>query len=107
MRRDASPTPEFKAALLSRVMGSPAPRSALRYALVGIASLVLVFGTGTGVYAYESPDVVDGHPLYFVKSAVEKVESRFAISPEQRDRHEQKMLRRRAGEASRHRKAGR
>lgn len=101
MRREAAPTEEFKAELLTRIMGAPAPRSVFRFAAVGVASFTLVFGMGTGVYAYESPDVVDGHPLYPIKQGMETVEGRFAETPDQRAEFHLKMMRRRVTEAER------
>lgn len=69
-----------------------------RFATVGVAALVLVFGMGTGVYAYESPNVVDGHPLYFVKAGIEQVEERAMITPEMKARFHAKMMSRRLNE---------
>ena len=69
-----------------------------RFAFVGISSVVLMFGMGTGVYAYESPEVVEGHPLYFMKSGIEGVEARFARSPEARARFHARMMERRLEE---------
>ena len=34
-----------------------------RWSAVGLTALIVVFTMGTGVYAYESPEVVEGHPL--------------------------------------------
>lgn len=101
LRRDATPSDAFKDALLQRIVGVPAPRFAFRFAAVGMAVVVLVFGMGTGVYAYESPDVVDGHPLYFVKQKLEDVEGRFATSAEARAHFHAKMMERRMSEAER------
>ena len=101
LRRESTPSDAFKDALLSRIVGAPAPRVAFRFAAVGVAVVVLVFGMGTGVYAYESPDVVDGHPLYFVKQKMEDVEGRFATTSEARAHFHAKMMERRMSEAER------
>lgn len=103
LRRAASPSREFKAALWRQL--APAPAVGLRLPrmfAVGIASIVLLFGMGTGVYAYGSPDVTEGHPLYSVKQGIENVEGRLAFSEEQKLRHQRKMVRRRIIEALRH-----
>lgn len=99
LRREATPSNAYKDALLRRILGSPAPRHAFRFAAVGIASVALIFGTGTGVYAYDSPKVVDGHPLYFVKQGLETVEGQFATTPEARARYHARMMERRMAEA--------
>jgi hypothetical protein len=105
MRREATPSSAYKDALLRRVSGTPAEtvarRPAVRWAAVGVASVTLFFGMGTGVYAYESPSVVDGHPLYFMKRGMESMELRLAVTPEARARHHAKMLDRRMSEAER------
>lgn len=101
LRREATPSDAFKDALLSRIVGAPVPRFAFRFAAVGMAVVVLVFGMGTGVYAYESPDVVSGHPLYFVKQKIEDVESQFATTAEARAYFHAKMMERRMSEAER------
>lgn len=109
LRREATPSDAFKDALLQRIVGAPAKVTpgiggkypALNWAAVGVAVVVLVFGMGTGVYAYESPDVVDGHPLYFVKQKLEDVEGRFATTSEARAHFHAKMMERRMSEAER------
>lgn len=101
MARDARPTREFSDALLKKIVGVPQPRPVFRFATVGIASLVLVFGMGTGVYAYESPDVIEGHPLYFVKEKLERMEEKMAPTSEARAEFHAKMYNRRMNEAER------
>lgn len=101
LRREATPCSTFKDALLLRIVGAPAPRFAFRFAAVGAAVVVLVFGMATGVYAYESPNVVDGHPLYFMKQKMEGVERRFATTSQARARFHAKMMERRLSEAER------
>lgn len=74
---------------------------AFRFAAVGMASVLVVFGTGTSVYAYSSPDVSDGHPLYPIKRGIEQVQERFAMSPDKRAAFHADMMRRRMAEAER------
>lgn len=73
-----------------------------RFAAAGLSALVVVFTMGTGVYAYESPDVVDGHLLYFVKSSLESVEERLARTPEARAEFHSRMMARRLQEGEHH-----
>lgn len=74
----------------------------MRFAMVGMLSLVLMFGMGTGVYAYESPDVAEGHPLNVVKQGMEGIEGSLARTPEARAQFHAKMMRRRLLEAAHH-----
>lgn len=71
----------------------------MRATAVGLASLMLFFAVGTGVYAYESPEVSEGHPLYFVKSGLESIRERAALSPEARAEFHAEMMGRRLAEA--------
>lgn len=70
----------------------------VRATAVGLASLVLFFTVGTGVYAYESPEVSEGHPLYFVKLGFESLRERTALSPESRAEFHAEMMERRLAE---------
>ncbi len=105
-KSSVSPSREFRRELwkdLSAAYDSeygPEKRTVLlsRFAAVGIASLVLALGMGTGVYAYESPDVVEGHTLYPVKQGLERMEEWLANSPEARIRFHTKMMQRRLNE---------
>jgi len=109
MHQQATPSHAFKMHLwhkLAEELGEASdcvPVRRFRFATVtGIASLVLVFGMGTGVYAYESPSVVDGHPLHFMKEGIESVEGVFARSPEGRARFHTRMMSRRLEEGETH-----
>jgi hypothetical protein len=87
--------------LLARATGTSTPRFAFRFAAAGIAIVVLCLGSVTGAYAYASPGVVEGHPLFQVKHGIESVEGRFARSSEQRARFHVRMMERRMTEAER------
>jgi len=102
--RKANPTRAFKDELFLRIVPKPVVsyrQHAFRFAAVGMASLLVVFGTGTSVYAYDSPDVSDGHPLYPIKQGLERIEERFAATPETRAEFHAKMMERRIAEAER------
>jgi len=73
-----------------------------KFATVGVCALALFVSTGMGVYAYESPDVSVGHPLFGLKRGIEQVEGQFARTPEDRARFHQRMMNRRMEEAERH-----
>ncbi|MBI4714332.1 hypothetical protein HY771_04075 [Candidatus Uhrbacteria bacterium] len=105
-KNSAIVTNEFRTALWSKLSAEIdsnkiAQPFALRFrfAVVGVASFVIVFGLGTGVYAYESPQVVEGHTLYFLKNNVEKLEERSAWTPEMRAQFRTRMVERRLREA--------
>ncbi|TAL50204.1 hypothetical protein EPN81_03460 [Patescibacteria group bacterium] len=100
------PSEDFRTRLLLELSlaydqeyGCPQRRPFLfRFAAVSLASLVLFFSMGAGVYAYESPRVMEGHPLYFVKSGLESIQGGFARSPEARAQFHAEMMERRLAE---------
>lgn len=108
--QSAKPSAEFRARLMSELSlaydqeyGCPQRRPFfVRATAVGLASLVLFFTVGTGVYAYESPEVSEGHPLYFVKSGLESLRERAALTPEARAEFHTQMMERRLTEAEHH-----
>lgn len=73
-----------------------------KFSTAGVATLVVFFSMGTGVYAYESPEVVDGHALHPIKAQLEKWEEKFAGSPEKQALFHEKMAERRLEESERH-----
>jgi len=104
--QSVAPSKEFRGGLLSTLSlaydqeyGCPQRRPFLvRFASVSLASLVLFFGMGAGVYAYESPQVTEGHPLYFVKSGLESIRGGLSRSPEARAQFHTEMMERRLTE---------
>jgi len=65
-----------------------------------LAVTILVVGTaGTGAYAYTSPDVTTGTPLYPIKQQLEKVEEKVQITPEAKANFYLKQIKRREAEA--------
>lgn len=111
--RAAAPDRDFERALRARLLqaysaqygGSvtATPRVWFpRFVTVGVTSFVLIFGMGTGVYAYNSPEVVEGNALYFVKQGIENIEGRLAFSSEARAQFHLKMSQRRLAEAEQH-----
>ncbi len=79
----------------------PACSHRFRFATAGLLAVVLMTTMGTGVYAYESPDVVEGHVLHPFKAGIENMEERFARSPEARAAFHAKMMSRRLSEGER------
>lgn len=110
IKKDSSPSQAFKSSLHMQLKKEMENKYMVntsiiaRYAVVGITSMALVFSAGTGVYAYESPEVVDGHPLEFVKESIEGVEERIATIRKRKAEYHTKMLRRRLAEAETHNK---
>ena len=108
-RRGLSPSRDFRRRLLHTLraqMAAPAllnvpwyQRHRFRFALASLAGLVTLATGGTGVYAYVSPDVTDGTPLYPVKQTLEKVEEKLQNTPEKKAEFYLKKIARREAEA--------
>jgi len=107
-RRHLGPSRGFKKDLWTKLSDRadalyPQPLSArrslarLRYAAV-MASVVLAAFGGTGVYAYTSPQVYEGTPLYPVKMAIERVAEKTVVTPAARLRFNLKQVERREAE---------
>lgn len=109
LRRKARPSKEFRAALwykLSERLETTVVKSSFKslwfqpvfqYAVAPIC-LVLLFGLGTGAYAYSSATVNEASPLYGLKKGLEKMEEQLARSPEKRAIFQIKKMQRRAAE---------
>jgi ABC-type antimicrobial peptide transport system permease subunit len=106
-----SPSKPFIKNLRSRLYvtymekGSPKPFSFLFFytynmkkIIVGILAVIVVLGGGISVYAYESPNVTEGTPLYGLKRAIENVEGTFAIGDQAQAEYHLKMAMRRIDE---------
>lgn len=106
IRNSAQPSRGFRVGLLSQLRlaygqeyGCPQRRPFfVRVGAVGLVSLLIFFSVGTAVYAYESPDVTEGHPLHFVKTGIEGVQKSLARSPEARAEFHARMMERRIEE---------
>ncbi len=108
LRKEASSARDFKHALWSELsltidkdFRPEGRRVHWRLATVPMAVLVLMFMMGTGVYAYESPSVSEGHPLFGVKRGMEEVQRAFiggVQGPEARVKFEAHMEERRIQE---------
>lgn len=70
----------------------------LRWSFAMLVGLVLVGSVGTGAYAYASPAVIEGTPLYPLKLKLESWEERLYRTPEQRAKFYLKKIRRREAE---------
>jgi|GEM_PF-1347078 hypothetical protein len=77
----------------------PARSRAFRVSFASAVIILLALTTGTGVYAYESPGVTEGHLLHPIKQTAEQVEAVLAFSPERKVRYHAKMMDRRLKEA--------
>ena len=105
LKKHGAPSREFSKALRSQLsmefdrQHRAAKRPAWRFAFASAMAVVVLLTTGTGVYAYDSPEVIEGHSLYQVKDKMERVEEWFARSPERQADFQVKMLDRRLNEA--------
>ncbi|MBU0649386.1 hypothetical protein KJ969_04825 [Patescibacteria group bacterium] len=66
-------------------------------AIFGVVVLMLLAVAGSA-YAYESPQVIEGHPLYFLKQGLEGIEGKAKFTPEQKAGWHLKMQARRVKE---------
>ena len=105
LSKSARPNRVFKVELRRELVGSFGTNPLLGHVLKpAIASLTLVvaLGAGTGVYAYNSDDVIPDHPLYGVREGIEGIESSIAThDPSALAATERKHLARRMREIER------
>lgn len=77
----------------------PADRRFVSKPAVIIAAAVLfAVSVGTSAYAYDSPEVVEGHPLHFLKENIENFEGKLKFSSEKKAEWHIKMQNRRMEE---------
>lgn len=108
-RQSTTPAPAFRRELWRRlgerlaILHAPAPvwyRTHWFRATVASASSVAVCASfATGAYAYTSPDVAVGTPLYPIKHQLESVEGSLQHSPSQKAAFLLKQIKRRESEA--------
>jgi len=105
LKQRGTPSKEFSKALRSQLsvefdcQHQTVKRPVWRFAFASAMAVVVLLTTGTGVYAYDSPEVIEGHSLYQVKNNMERVEEWFAHSPKRQAAFQAKMLNRRLNEA--------
>ena len=101
LRKISRPSKAFQKQLLIKCKKEymPTSQNTFRFAASGTIALLIVFGVSTGVFAYESPSVVEGHPLNFVKENLEKFQGKMARSPEAQAKFHANMMDRRFEEA--------
>lgn len=63
-----------------------------KLATVPALALVVILMTGTGVYAYESPAVSDGHPLYPLKQGIEQIHHAVFVHSSDDEEHFQQWV---------------
>ncbi|MFC1788046.1 DUF5667 domain-containing protein [Patescibacteria group bacterium] len=103
IQNEANPSLDYKQVLLNNLqenMQIDSKKQVFKYSF-GIALVALFVMTGTGVYAYESPEVTDGHVLNGLKRNIERIEGRFASNPEKKAKFHAKMMDRRLNECDR------
>lgn len=105
LRQESRPEKKCKKALWRQLdhkfdhMYPAARRLVPRPATIIAVVVLIALGVGTGAYAYESPEVVEGHPLHFLKQNIENFEGKFKFSPEKKAEWHIKMQDRRMAEA--------
>lgn len=103
--RAASPSRDFRNAL-SRTLCQefdatyPARDKRLHWKLatIPVVVVVVVFLAGTGVYAYDSPVVSQGHPLFVMKRGMEEVRRVIILNDDSRQQFELMLAHRRMAE---------
>lgn len=73
-------------------------RAAFKWAAAGVLGLVLTSSLGTGVYAYNNPEVTEGTILYPLKQKIEQVEELTKRTPEAKAKFYLKEIARREAE---------
>ncbi len=113
LKRRSKPSKAFKKALWSELeLELPKQQTAFigiywgRFVAVPVLVMVLLITTGTGVYAYSSPEVDGDDSLFIVKSGIESVEMMFHRSDRDLYDFHGRMLDRRLDEAERRYEAG-
>lgn len=102
LQNKALPSPGFKRSLEARLMSeigcNPTVSMSWKLAFSMVTAVMVVAVSGTGVYAYSSPDVLPDTPLYGVRLALENVEEKIAVLPDWRAKVIVKHLKRRIQE---------
>jgi len=105
LKAESRPEKKYKKALWQHLdhkfdhMYPAARRTVPRYALVAAVVVFVLLGVGSGAYAYDSPGVIEGHPLHFIKENIENLEGKIKFSPEKKAEWHLKMQERRLQEA--------
>jgi len=104
-KKSATPSRQFKRELWQKLEQnfSTTPKIKFaqiwfRWSMVGVVSLLIVASLSTGVYAYNSPQVTEGTPLYAIKQKIEKVEESIKKTPEAKTKFLIKTMARREAE---------
>ncbi|MFA5062122.1 MAG: DUF5667 domain-containing protein [Patescibacteria group bacterium] len=108
-QRDLSPDNKFKIALKAKLDSAWQKKYATQLnwyqtvwfkRAVAFTSVVIIGASlVTGSYAYTSPDVTEGTPLYPIKQEIEKVEETVQVTPEAKAKFLLKQIDKREAEA--------
>ena len=109
LRQRSAPDRQFRRALWQKLDQAyarefPPSVSRLRYrvwrlSIAMLSGLITVGSVGTAAYAYNSPAVTEGSPLYTIKRNIEKVEEKLQRTPAQKVAFDLKKIQRREAEA--------
>lgn len=104
LKRESRPKKKCKKALWRQLehkydhMYPASPRLVSKPAAIIAMVVLIAISAGTSAFAYESPEVVEGHPLHFIKKNIENFEGKLKFSPEKKIQHHLKMKDRRMEE---------
>jgi hypothetical protein len=99
-----APSGQFKIALLRKLtarMNQPVAWyqvSWVRFSYTVVSGILIVASVSASAYAYTSPKVVVGTPLYTIKQGLEKIEEKTKVTPEQKAQFLLKTIQRREAE---------
>ncbi len=109
LRKKTAPDSQFKRVLWNKLKKEhqeiypitvKKPLVVWRYAMAVLVGVVAVGGLGTASFAYTSPAVTTGTPLYPLKQKIEAVEEKLQRTPEQKVAFDLKKIKRREAEAA-------
>jgi hypothetical protein len=108
LAKRSGPSAAFRSRLRQRLCEADpaafgrAARQGWRVVAGSACAIVLALGTTTGVYAYQSPDVVEGTTLFPIKHGIERAQEALAVTPEAKAEVHATLLERRVNEAETH-----
>jgi hypothetical protein len=105
LKRESQPKKKCKKALWHELehrydhMYPASPRLVSKPAVIIAVVVLIAISAGTSAYAYDSPEVVEGHPLHFIKKNIENFEGKLQFSPMKKVQWHLKIQDRRMEEA--------
>ena len=103
LQKKSRPSREFRKSLLINLnnqINMNHSKKVWRLIPATLIALIIVFSFGASAYAYNSNEVIEGHPLFFLKHNIEKMEGRLAVGSEAKVNFHHRMMERRLKEAN-------